>query len=248
MADRDKNRGSGAPWDSWPLVIGHRGAPCRAYENSLAAIDTAIALGADMVEIDVRRTCDGALVLHHDATVGGRRVRSLPHTALRTPENDVPPTLEEAARLTKGRALLDVEIKQSGYEGEALEQLTRHLSPAEFVVTSFQDRVIERLKVLRPDVWAGLLVGPGQGDPSHVLARAEACGADLIAPHFRRSAPAILEHARRQIPMFIWTVNNPATIDTYLQAGVAGIITDVPDVAVERRAARHRQGQDDKAA
>ena len=51
------------------LRIGHRGAAGHAPENTIAAIQTGIRLGADFVEIDVRRTADGVLVALHDASV-----------------------------------------------------------------------------------------------------------------------------------------------------------------------------------
>ncbi|MBH0193278.1 MAG: glycerophosphodiester phosphodiesterase, partial [Nitrospira sp.] len=51
------------------LRIGHRGAAGHAPENTLAAIQKGIDLGVDFVEIDLRRTADGALVVLHDASV-----------------------------------------------------------------------------------------------------------------------------------------------------------------------------------
>src|SRR6478736_4409350 len=54
-----------------PLVLAHRGARRVAPENTLDAFALAIAMGADGVELDVRRTADGALVLHHDPAVLG---------------------------------------------------------------------------------------------------------------------------------------------------------------------------------
>jgi glycerophosphoryl diester phosphodiesterase len=51
------------------LNVAHRGASSEVAENTLAAVRRAVELGADMVEIDVRRTRDGALVLMHDATL-----------------------------------------------------------------------------------------------------------------------------------------------------------------------------------
>ena len=50
-------------------TIAHRGASSEAPENTLAAVRRAVQLGADMVEVDVQRTCDGVLVLMHDATL-----------------------------------------------------------------------------------------------------------------------------------------------------------------------------------
>jgi glycerophosphoryl diester phosphodiesterase len=51
------------------LNVAHRGASSEVAENTLAAVRRAVELGADMVEIDVRRSKDGALVLMHDATL-----------------------------------------------------------------------------------------------------------------------------------------------------------------------------------
>jgi glycerophosphoryl diester phosphodiesterase len=51
------------------LTIAHRGASGYAPENTRAAFDLAIAMGASAIETDVRMTCDGALVLCHDPTV-----------------------------------------------------------------------------------------------------------------------------------------------------------------------------------
>ena len=56
---------------SLPLVIAHRGASREAPENTPAAFEAAIALGADAVELDVRRTADGVLVVHHNASRRG---------------------------------------------------------------------------------------------------------------------------------------------------------------------------------
>ena len=56
---------------SLPLVIAHRGASRDAPANTPAAFEAAIAVGADAVELDVRRTADGVLVVHHNASRRG---------------------------------------------------------------------------------------------------------------------------------------------------------------------------------
>jgi len=55
-------------------VIAHRGASLAERENTLAAFRRAHAMGADAVELDVRRTLDGAMAIHHDATLGDGRL------------------------------------------------------------------------------------------------------------------------------------------------------------------------------
>src|SRR5579862_7815521 len=67
-----------APMVGRPLVLAHRGASAVAAENTVAAFAKARELGADGVELDVRRSADGVLVVHHDAALhGGGVIASL---------------------------------------------------------------------------------------------------------------------------------------------------------------------------
>ena len=128
-------RGRLYDWSDGVLVVAHRAchapAPSRGLakalpENSLAALDRCVALGVDMVEIDVRRTADGALVLMHDPTVdrttnGHGRVSelSLEHIKalrLKTPGEggraEAPPTLEAFLARARGRILVNLDVKE----------------------------------------------------------------------------------------------------------------------------------------
>ena len=79
-----------------PLVLAHRGARRRAPENTLEAYAVARDLGADGVELDVRRTRDGALVLHHDpGPAEGPVLATLDHAEVRERFPTIP-TLAEA--------------------------------------------------------------------------------------------------------------------------------------------------------
>ena len=93
-----------------PLVLAHRGANRVAPENTVEAFARALALGADGVELDVHRTADAGLVVHHDAEAGGLGVladRSLTEIREVLP---AAPTLEEALDVCSG-ALVNIEIK-----------------------------------------------------------------------------------------------------------------------------------------
>src|SRR3954454_8259805 len=88
-------------------ILGHRGAPRDAPENTLAAFVAARRLGADGVELDVRRTADGALAVHHDATIPGLGpVSGL--TVAELPEHV--PLLDSALEVCDGM-VVNVEIK-----------------------------------------------------------------------------------------------------------------------------------------
>lgn len=118
------------------LVVAHRAchrpAPTRGFEtvvpeNSLAALERCVALGVDLVEIDVRRTRDGVLVVIHDAKVdrttdGKGRISDLTLTqvqALRLNDGDEPPpTLEALLKAARGRILVNIDLK-GPYAAEA---------------------------------------------------------------------------------------------------------------------------------
>src|ERR1700761_6683718 len=104
-------------------IVAHRGASMEAPENTLAAFEKAIELGADMIEFDVRRrTLDGSLVISHDP--------------VRDPAHGLP-TLEKTLRATQGRIQLDVELKEPGCEREAVDLLLGYFPLENFCVTSF---------------------------------------------------------------------------------------------------------------
>ena len=239
-----------------PLVIAHRGAPTEAPGNSLAAFEAAIEAGADMVELDVRRTADSVLVAHHSAARRGVPVASLTYRELTRRSRHRPPTFEEVLRVCAGRVAVDVEIKLSGYEAAALELIEAHPALRHVVVTSFHTAVIEAVKALRPAVPCGLLMGPGRLRTTRarvdvtLVDLARRCGADFIAPHQllvglrphsarRRSASPLLDTAAEaRLPVAVWTVNGRQRLRHFLaEPRVAAIITDLPAVAVELRGA-----------
>lgn len=112
------------------IVIAHRACWQQAPENSLAAIEACIALDVDMVELDVRQTRDGALVLIHDETldrttdragfVGSATLSEVRHARLRmgaggrgTPlTSERVPTLLDALQFTKDRVLVNLDVKE----------------------------------------------------------------------------------------------------------------------------------------
>src|SRR5436190_11556423 len=93
-----------------PLVLGHRGASAVAPENTVAAFTRARELGADGVELDVRRSGDGVLVVHHDPDIRDvGRIASLPLAELRAARPQLA-TLEEALAACRG-LVVNAEVK-----------------------------------------------------------------------------------------------------------------------------------------
>ncbi len=202
---------------SGTLVCAHRGASAHLPDNSVDAFVSAIAMGADAIETDVRRASDGRLVLAHDP---------LPAQA--------PPGLVELGDLVAmaaGRIRLDVELKEPGHEQEVLEALTPR--PEGLLVTSFLPEVVAAVRELDPSVRTGLIVGPWD-DSADRFARADECGAQVLVPHLDLVDAALREEAlRRGRRLVVWTVNERELLERALADPAIGcVITDVPDLAL----------------
>jgi glycerophosphoryl diester phosphodiesterase len=227
---------------SHAMVAAHRGVAAGAAENTIAAFTNAIDVGADMVEFDVRRTCDRQLIAFHDATVGGVPVNRLTRDEIEAAAGVRPPLLAEVLRACAGRIRLDVELKEDGYVQDVVAVLRASFDPDQMIITSFLPSVAAQAKEAFPEVKTGLLVGDG-GSLTDVAARlrelypvdiARQVRADYLAPHYRLAGLGVLRRAAASgLPCLLWTINSPVLIRRYAtDPRVAAIITDVAAEAV----------------
>jgi glycerophosphoryl diester phosphodiesterase len=227
------------------LVIAHRGAWGTAADettgigktagNTLEAFEAAIALGADMIELDVRRTRDDHLVVFHDARVKAVPTSSLPYDALRVKgTRSRPPLLADVLALTKGRIGLNLEVKEPGFVRDVIE-LLRPFGLEGCLLSSFLDDVVLEAKTLVPELRTGLLIATGFRRALTV--RLPASRADCLGLHRRLAdATALSKAAAAGVPCVVWTVNAPRAMDRYLgHSAVEGVVTDRPALALERR-------------
>ena len=216
--------------------VAHRGAWGKAPQNSLQALEDAIALGCEMAEIDVRGTRDGHLVVVHDARVRGVPVAAQDLDELRARmEPGQAPLLEEMVELAAGRIALDVELKD-GWVAPALATLGARLEPESYVVTSFLDEAVTQAGRAEPGVRTGLLVRPGR-PPRRLEARLQKTGASLLGlPAALARAGLLAWAANRDLASFVWTVNDQRSLRSLLaDQRVAAVITDRPELALELR-------------
>ena len=221
------------------LIVAHRGAWGAAPQNSLEAFDDAAALGCNAVELDVRRTADGRIVVVHDALVRGRPVGRLEHHQVQARMKDgQAPALEDVLARVAGRIAVDVELKESGYEEEAMAIVARHLHPDRYVVTSFRDAALPAVKRAVPEARTGLLLGPRRR-LRELERRVRQTGVDFVAPHSSLARPRLLSWAQQQsLGAWVWTVNDPYRLRALLaDPRVSAIITDHPERALRPGAA-----------
>ena len=215
------------------LVIAHRGASAREPENSLAAFRAAGTLGADGIELDIHASADGALLVHHDETIG--RVHRIPHlTAQRVREfrlaNGEPiPTLPEALEASGLRLQVFVEVKSLApqFDGRLFDALDHGPNPSGYAVHSFDHRIVRRLGLARPALRRGALSSSYLIDP---LAALEDAGATILWQERTMIDAALVDalHAAGMV-LFAWTVDDPAEMRRLLELGVDAICSNVPD-------------------
>jgi glycerophosphoryl diester phosphodiesterase len=239
------------PHGTW--IVGHRGAPGRARENTIESLDFAESLSTDAVEFDLRQTRDGEAVLFHDDDIvlGTQRIPLRTFTAREIDKLQLPsefgtyriPKLENVFHRYGRKMRYVVEIKTSPQTSLAL--MARRVSrvAAEFgvrdrcLVASFDGEVLRKLRELDPEIATSFLIDhavalPEAGRLTPLFPPVDAVGprCDLVTPAF------VAQAAAAGLSVHPWTADDPAEIRRLLALGVASITTNVPDVALAIRA------------
>jgi len=211
-----------------PIIGGHRGWPARYPDNSYRGI-AAAARVADFIEIDVRRSRDGVLLLSHDASLSGHRIAGTTRSVL----NELSPlliTLEHAFEAA-GDTPLNIEIKghpgEEGFDPELGLQVAKRARPDD-LITSFWWPTVDAI-ARESEVATGLLT---QDDPEGALEHARRIGHATVVPEAGAVTPRLVSSAiDLGIGIIAWTVNEPSEIIRLARFGVDGMITDDPGTA-----------------
>ena len=224
-----------------PLVIAHRGASGVLPENTLPAFALAIEQRADMIETDLHRTRDGAIVITHDEDLtglGGRgEIADATLAELRLLDaggGERVPTLEEVLDGFGSRIAFNLELKRGsaglydGLEAAALAAVeARDLQPR-MLFSSFYDPVLARLRALAPAARVGLLLS--RRYPHDAVARAQALGAEALHPDALLVDAAFVEGAHAGgLAVYAYTVDEPDDMRRLLAIGVDGLFTNHPE-------------------
>jgi glycerophosphoryl diester phosphodiesterase len=227
--------------NSKPLVIAHRGASAYRPENTPSAYALAIEQRADMIEIDLHRTHDGALVVTHDAELAGLGGEgeiadaSLAEVrALDAGDGQRVPTLDEVLDRFGSAIPFNLEIKRGvAAEYPELEQLALDAVSgrgllAGTLFSSFYDPVLARLRAIAPPARIALLVS--RRYPVDIVARARAVGAEAVNPEAPLVTRQLVDdlHAAG-LAVYPFTVDAPERMAELLEWGVDGLFTNLPD-------------------
>jgi glycerophosphoryl diester phosphodiesterase len=219
-------------------VIAHRGASRAEPENTIAAFERAASMGAHAVELDVRRTRDGVLVVHHDPRLPGRRVIA------ETTAHDLPdhvPTVGAALDACRGM-WVNVEIKNDPDEpdfdvsdsiaDDAMQLLAARPEPmTNWLISSFRMQTIDRCRAVSSHCRTAWLT---TDVPTGVVAMLAERGHEALHPSVHRLTAATIEKCHEAgIAVNTWTCDDPQRMAELVVWGIDGICTNVPDVALE---------------
>lgn len=221
---------------SSPVIVGHRGAPLVAPENTPASFAAAHEAGAAWVELDARRSADGVVVVHHDAwTAGGPALVEMAWSALRV--QGISSLEDVLAELPAGLGI-DVECKNlpgepDHDEDDVLVRLVADLLNGverPVMASSFNPLTVAALRASLPDVPAGLLTSHRQ-PPEGGLEIAAEVDAQVYCPHVDTpglDAAAVQAAHAADLAVLVWTVDDPVRAVTLAGAGVDALCTNDP--------------------
>lgn len=238
-------------------VIAHRGASAYYPENTMAAFEGAVAMGAEMIEIDVMSSRDGVPVVFHDAMLDDHTNGTglLRHYTLKQLkkldagswfgkefEGQQIPTLEEVLAFASGKIALNIEIKsevvtdevEGGIVEKSLNLVKEYDMEDHVLFSSFDYRAISQLKALDPDVSAALLYNKRKSDgklPHQLIGELRA---DAFNCSYRQLRKKWIDDLQKyNIPHFVYTVNSRRKMKALIKKGVTGIFTNKPDLLKE---------------
>lgn len=240
-----------------PVIFAHRGASAHAPENTIAAFELAVAQQADGIELDVKLTSDGHVVVHHDATVnrttnGQGKLKDLSLAELKKLDagssfseqfrGETIPTLEEVFEAVGGRTFINIELTNYNTPRDQLVEtvcmlVKKHQMQKRILFSSFFAGNLSRARSYLPDVPTGLLafngvLGAWARSFGFVFGKYQA-----LHPYLKdMTQQEVLRVHRLKRRVHVWTVNTQEDMRRLFGWGVDAIFTDDPQLAVKVRA------------
>lgn len=215
------------------LKIGHRGAKAYKTENTLESFGKAIELGANAIELDVRRSKDGLLIISHDDTLKKVYGKDTPVSGstlseLKQLTHDRIATLEEGLHFIGGKVeKILVELKEPGYEQEVLGLIAKEHMREKVILISFLEEALARIRDIDRDIETGLVyTKPKKPIETALKLKAQYLVALYRFMHRRDVAKAHKENLK----VIVWTINTKKDAQEYAAKDVDGIASDKPDI------------------
>ncbi len=220
-----------------PLIIAHRGASAEAPENTLAAFQRALALKVDGIELDVQLTRDGVPVVFHDASLHrltgetGRLTRQTWRELCgrRVGGTERIPRLVDVLRLTRGRAVVQIELKAGVSVGPVVRAIKAARAMEWVILASFVPGLVRDARRLAPTV-PRMLISEGKQTPASLARQLAALGAAGLSVNHRAVTGArwVACFKARGYSVWAWTVNDARRARRLAGWGIDGLLGDNP--------------------
>jgi len=226
-----------------PLVFAHRGGGALAPENTIAAFDNGLALGADGLELDVHLSRDGVVVVHHDRLLDRTTALRGPvaaQTADALRRADVPTLAEVLTRYRDPRIIIELKVNTMALAAATIEVVRRADAVDRVCLGSFGLRVLRAARALEP----ALATSGAREEVRWALYRSwcrwpvtRVGYSGYQIPEWsgrtRVVSARFVEYAHDAgLGVQVWTVDTPDAARRLLAWGVDALITDRPDVIV----------------
>jgi glycerophosphoryl diester phosphodiesterase len=245
-----------------PLAFAHRGGSALAPENTIVAFDRGVDLGADGLELDVRLSRDGVVVVHHDARlerttdltgeVAGKTVHELSRADAGfhfLERGEAPfrgrgvsvPTLDDVLRrYPNNRVIIEAKVNTAEMAGALVDVIRRADAIDRVCVGSFGGRVLQHVRRLAP----AMATSAAREEVRWALYRSRCRWPVARVSYDGYQVPESAGSTRVVSPRFVadahgaglgvqvWTVDDDGDARRLLEWGVDGLITDRPDVVV----------------
>jgi len=221
-------------------VVAHRGGGLEAPENTIKAIRHAVRIKADIVEVDVRSTKDGELILLHDSDFG--RVAGVDRKALDldlatikeriTIGGEPVATLQEALEAAKGKIAMFLEIKEPATVARVVELVQKLDMQRDVCIISFYEEALREAKRLDSSIATGLVYSYPPGK----IKEAKELGCALVLPHYRLASAKANRFAHALgLQVGVWTVNETDMAIAVYEKGADLIASDYPKMVLKLR-------------
>ncbi|MDD2430486.1 MAG: glycerophosphodiester phosphodiesterase family protein [Bacillota bacterium] len=248
IANWQAGRDRAAAYPTIPIIVAHRGNSSEAPENTMASVKSAIAVGADAVEIDVYRTIDGELVLLHDSSLerttnGTGDVKTKTYDYLKTLDagssfnrkfaGEPIPLLRDVLLEIKDKVTLVIELKQAGIERDVLDLIIETGTRDQVVVIAFNAGLLANFYYMAPDIPTSVLSYSTKtiDEVVALAATGKTRSVDLNYGVINKEMATYL--IGRGYSLWAWTVNNVKDMQRMVDLGASVITTDNPRAAID---------------
>ena len=219
------------------MIIGHRGCRGIEPENTLRAIQKAISIGVDGVEIDVRLSKDKEVIVIHDdkldtTTNGKGFVKNLTLKELKkldAGKGEKIPTLQEVINVVKDKIYLIIELKMKGTEKKVIDHIKKN-KLKNVIVISFIHQLVRNVKKIDKQIKTGCLFKTDSRDPVKIAVDANA---DFVFLQYKLVDKELVTKCHKKgIKVAAWNINGLKEIRKFSKLGLDIICSDRPDILI----------------